>query len=49
MIDQDTLKLSEKILSKGYNVRNLILKEFERLKCKEQLLTFLTFKNINYK
>lgn len=37
MMDQDTLNRSEKVLSKGYNVRNLILKEFERLKCKEQL------------
>lgn len=37
MTDQDTLNLSEKVLSKGYNIRNLILKEFERLKCKEQL------------
>lgn len=37
MMDQDTLNRSEKVLSKGYNIRNLILKEFERLKCKEQL------------
>lgn len=31
------INVSEKVFSKGYNIRNLILKEFERLKCKEQL------------
>lgn len=29
MTDHDTLNLSEKVLSKGYNIRNLILKEFK--------------------
>lgn len=35
MTHQDTLNLSEKVLSKGYNISRLFLKEFKRLKCKK--------------